>query len=603
MTGKIVRVNHPASEDGMCVRSINHVQMRQHGVRFYHACLLALVLFLATGATASAQFDDEQDGSDAMIAEALEEAYEHLEGARLQEAVKILDDVLAFDSTVSQAYFLRGVAWSHLDSSFRAANDFVRAIEFDSTDGYPYLWLADILLRENMAEQAVHFGWEAVRRLEESAYAHDVFSRALRQEGYDSLAIVHSRLAVEHDSTNARYYGNLALAELRTEDFPAALRSFTRASELDAASTDYLEGIGVCALAMRRWEQSRAALEQCIANGGDTAVCLGMLGVIAREHGDASFKQKIEAELLTLYGTKARATAACAYSYANMARDLDGALEAVNEALALDGRDVHVLWAAGMIHGFRDDARAVCGMYRRLADIDPEAAAQLDKQLASWPTLPGLCADARENYAEAEALYAKHRGASYTDQATGLMFPSRIGRFDYRSMYIYPQSGQGVSFRYESDPEDSLFAVMTVYLYPAPAGSHGPGFLLDASGNRILETDSKDSNTLKVFTLSDAAPSFTAEYERAKREIMETFADATLQLESRRVVTDGNSGPIGLSASYSYPAEEGYEVSTELYLFALNDRFVKIRVSYPRALAWDAALPIGEAIDALNWEK
>jgi|GEM_PF-3099414 len=564
---------------------------------------------LAAAAPSRAQ-DDPLDGfvyDGSVLEQSLQEAGELIDRERYDEAARLLEDVIDVDSTVAYAYFLRGVAAYYQDSTADAATWFRRATERDSADPSAWLWMGYSMLRLEEYDLAEWCSLEALEIDPANANARNLLGRALyRQRRYSEAAGEHLAASLM-EPDNRLFHEEYAWASYFGGSYEEAFEGFRRALAAEDSLPRLWDGRSWAALKLGRWDEAAEAAERELAFAGDTVSALTKLALVERESEGAAGAGG-GSRLAEAADGRASALAEISRGYLMLRREV-AALEAALEAVRLEPRNTRALIALGVAWGRNDSVARVCETYASLAVIDFEEARQLDNALGDWPPLGGFCADAREDYAFARGLFALHDDSTYLHRETGLRFPPSIAGAVREGWTVYPDPRAGMSMKYRKRCEDGESALEAdVFIYPAPPGAAGPTFHLDETGGRIMDTAPAEQGKPRVFLLDDPSPAFTAEYERAKYDIVQRPQNAELIMEFRRTVSQSGRGEIGLAAAYSIPGGEGRNVS-KLYLFARPDYFIKIRTTFPESSSTDEPAAIrnfiddSDFVDGLGWER
>jgi hypothetical protein len=157
---------------------------------------------------------------------------------------------------------------------------------------------------------------------------------------------------------------------------------------------------------------------------------------------------------------------------------------------------------------------------------------------------------------------------SFVQPSTGFTFPETVGSFERVAVDKYDESGDDISVGYNSLAD---LIVATVYVYPADS-STPPGSL--PSEEHFVGVKS---------SLEASQPGSTLVIDETTANIGEAF---------------------GRKATYRLQAEfagENRTVLSDVYLFGLDNSFIKYRFTYPESEADSAAGRIAEFMELLQW--
>ena len=200
----------------------------------------------------------------------LDEALAALQAGNFQQAIGLMDQLIAIDPNESDAYFFRGVGFAQLQDYTRAIDDYTRAIGLKRYMWTYYAFRADayLLARDVSAalddyDQAIELNPRYTEAFRGRALAHQLAGNSLRSqldnliaEGLASAAQGNNFSAINAftraiDSTNeplrvlADAYYNRALARYSTGDLKAAIQDYSLALEIYPRMHDSYLGRGI----------------------------------------------------------------------------------------------------------------------------------------------------------------------------------------------------------------------------------------------------------------------------------------------------------------------------------------------------------------------
>lgn len=149
------------------------------------------------------------------------------------KALAYLDRAIAMSPDDAVLYNLRGIAWSKMDESERAAADWRRAAELAPRDNQLHVNIAADHLRRGNVDDAIASLQNALTIAPDDARAHNNLGTAYERRGDFDAAIEHHTRAIAIDAEYANAYSNRSYAYLRKGDAPRALEDATRAIALD----------------------------------------------------------------------------------------------------------------------------------------------------------------------------------------------------------------------------------------------------------------------------------------------------------------------------------------------------------------------------------
>jgi len=200
----------------------------------------------------------------------LDEALAALQAGNFQEAIALMDQLIAINPSEPDAYFFRGVGYAQLEDYALAIDDYTRAIELRHYQWTYYAFRADayLLARDASAalrdyDQAIELNPRYTEAFRGRALAYQLVGDGLRSqldaliaEGLASAARGDSFSAINSftlaiDSTNeplrvlADAYYNRALARYTSQNLAAAIADYTQALEIYPRMHDSYLGRGI----------------------------------------------------------------------------------------------------------------------------------------------------------------------------------------------------------------------------------------------------------------------------------------------------------------------------------------------------------------------
>jgi hypothetical protein len=160
----------------------------------------------------------------------------------------------------------------------------------------------------------------------------------------------------------------------------------------------------------------------------------------------------------------------------------------------------------------------------------------------------------------------------YQHVITGLKFPREVGRYERHHVSRYDQEFHNVSGHYELRAPN--WGIATIYHYPASG---------DGSFPTYAELESK--------------------FEEAKRDIAFTRSGATLVSEAESLASVNGASLKGRKATYSvdWPDDDEGPITSSLYVYALENWYLKFRFSHAESDSQHAARLEMEFIEAIRW--
>jgi len=166
-----------------------------------------------------------------------------------------------------------------------------------------------------------------------------------------------------------------------------------------------------------------------------------------------------------------------------------------------------------------------------------------------------------ERIGEEPAQIHDSQTASVVKHATGFEFPEKVDEFVRVDVHNFDNSGQDLSATYN---KIALAAVATVYVYPRRGQGLHPHFKETFEG-----------------IVADRPGAVASEQK-------------TVELEQRGSMHTAYYG-------YFEVEETGIKKVSEIYLFELDDYFVKYRITYAAGMRSDAEKAISEFMKNLTW--
>ncbi len=174
-------------------------------------------------------------------------------------AVNAYTQAIKLDATIFQIYYQRATSFLALGRAKEAEADLLKTIELQPDFARAHRALGQIFLD---ADKTAEAKGEFARALELDAKLTGVrvlYAGALIKTNDNAAAITQLRTAVEQGETSAQIFALLGLAEERSNQFEAALSSYSQALQLDGANPTALEG-------RARLYENRGALDKAIAD-------------------------------------------------------------------------------------------------------------------------------------------------------------------------------------------------------------------------------------------------------------------------------------------------------------------------------------------------
>jgi len=200
----------------------------------------------------------------------LEEALSALQAGSFQETIDLMDQLIASDPSIPDAYFYRGVAYAQLENYARAIDDYTRAIELRDYEWTYYAFRADTYLLVNDAssalgdyDQAIELNPRYTEAFRGRALAYQMVGDgllsqldALIAEGLTSAAMGDSfgainsfTLAIESSNEPLRVladaYYNRGLIQYGNQDLAAAITDYSQSLEIYPRMHDSYLGRGI----------------------------------------------------------------------------------------------------------------------------------------------------------------------------------------------------------------------------------------------------------------------------------------------------------------------------------------------------------------------
>jgi hypothetical protein len=158
-------------------------------------------------------------------------------------------------------------------------------------------------------------------------------------------------------------------------------------------------------------------------------------------------------------------------------------------------------------------------------------------------------------------------GRSFLHEPSHFKFPPAVGSFDRGPVQRFDDPGRDISVTYV---DRRLKIAALTYVYPAEGGRVGEQFL------------------------------------SVQRDIARLRPEARLVAEGPWTLRQGKRQFQGLRATYAFAerfAGDVQDVLSEVYLLALNDQFIRFRITYPAANRDDAQKQIALFLDHLSMPK
>jgi eukaryotic-like serine/threonine-protein kinase len=286
-----------------------------------------------------------------------------------------------------------------------AVSDFETAIEADPNDDEAYRGLAAAFVELGRMQDAENTYKKAISIHPQYASGYGQLARLYRREGKYALAIAELKRAIELAPDDARHWFSLGANYNYAGDYPRSIEALQKAITIRPSYQAY-SNLGLSYLALRRFPEAVASLEEAVAMGSHTIQTFGNLGRayyfypskqdLARGPLEKALQLAVDdlkvnprdADVLTL-----------AAEYSAMLGQRNEALDYLNAALQLRPSDAETLYFAGIVQallGERDQAVSWLrkASKRGYSRADIENALELDP-LRNSPEFKSLLADAR----------------------------------------------------------------------------------------------------------------------------------------------------------------------------------------------------------------
>ena len=237
------------------------------------------------------------------------------------------------------------------------------------------------------------------------ASGYGQLARLYRREGKYSLAIAELKKAIELAPDDARHWFSLGANYNYAGDYPRSIEALQKAITIRPSYQAY-SNLGLSYLALRRFPEAVASLEEAVAMGSHTIQTFGNLGRayyfypskqdLARGPLERALRLAVDdlkvnprdADVLTL-----------AAEYSAMLGQRNEALDYLNAALQLRPNDAETLYFAGIVHALLAERDQAVSWLRKASKrgysrADIENALELD-ELRNSPEFKSLLADAR----------------------------------------------------------------------------------------------------------------------------------------------------------------------------------------------------------------
>lgn len=149
------------------------------------------------------------------------------------KAVSYLDHAIALSPADPELYNLRGVAWSKMGNSVRAAEDWGKAADLAPFDSGPHMNIGVDHLRRGALDEAIEAFCSALERDPEDATLHSNLGTAFQKRGELDKAIDHYDRAIALRPDYANAYSNRGYARHLKGDHRAAIADCDHALKLN----------------------------------------------------------------------------------------------------------------------------------------------------------------------------------------------------------------------------------------------------------------------------------------------------------------------------------------------------------------------------------
>lgn len=151
------------------------------------------------------------------------------------QAIELLQGVVAEDDSLAVAHFNLGVAYVQVDGDAAAISAFQRVIELDDTyeDAWYYLGLAEERLGRSDAAMTTYRS--AISRFPRNIELRVALIAELREQGFLDMAIDEAKTALKVNANSLALYDAMGRAYIEMEEHDLARFVYLKAEELDGA--------------------------------------------------------------------------------------------------------------------------------------------------------------------------------------------------------------------------------------------------------------------------------------------------------------------------------------------------------------------------------
>jgi serine/threonine-protein kinase len=287
---------------------------------------------------------------------------------RLTKDVSLIDDArsacsraLTLNPRSPKGNVCLGVIHNGTGQYQAAVSDFQTAIDSDFNDDEAYRGLASAFLKLGRVQDAENTYQKAISIRPQYASGYGQLAHLYRREAKYTLAIAELKKAIELSPDDTRQWFSLGANYYYAGDYTRSIDALQKAITIRPSYQAY-SNLGLSYLALRRFPEAIASLEQAVAMGSHTIQTFGNLGrayYFCPSKRDMARMPLEKALQLAAGDLKVNPEDADVYTlaaeYFAMLGKRAEAIQHLNRALQLRPSDAETLYFAGIVHALIGD--------------------------------------------------------------------------------------------------------------------------------------------------------------------------------------------------------------------------------------------------------
>ena len=244
-----------------------------------------------------------------------------------------------------------------------AVSDFQMAIETDPNDDEAYRGLASAFVELGRMQDAENTYKKAISIRPQYASGYGQLAHLYRREGKYAMAIAEFKKAIELAPNDARLWSSLGADYYFAGDYDRCIDALQKAISIRPSYQAY-SNLGQSYLALRRFPEAIASLEQAVAMGSHTVQTFGNLGRAYYfyppkhdlAHGPLEKALQVAEDDLKVNPKDADAHTLAAEYLAMLGKKKE-AIQHLNKALEVRPNDAETLYFAGLVYALLGDRK------------------------------------------------------------------------------------------------------------------------------------------------------------------------------------------------------------------------------------------------------